>query len=55
MGHRIHRESETTHLLETGERFSEDLAMFRRYWPEAIARRIMRPYSQSAKNNDKSV
>ncbi len=55
MGHRIHEESETTRLLETGERFSEDLSMFRRYWPAPLARLVMRLYSQSAKSNDKNL
>lgn len=55
MGHRIHEESETTHLLATGERFAEDLSMFRRYWPLPLAHLVMRLYSQSAKSNDKNI
>ncbi len=53
MGHRIHEESETTRLLGSGERFSEDFTMFRRYWPAPLAKLIMRLYRQSAQNNDK--
>lgn len=55
MGHRIHEGSETTRLLATGERFAEDLAMLRRYWPSPLARLFMRFYSQSAKSNDKNI
>jgi glycosyltransferase involved in cell wall biosynthesis len=55
MGHRIHPASETTRLLESGERFAEDLSMLRRYWPGPFARLVMRFYRQSAKSNDKNI
>jgi len=55
MGHRIHQESETTRLLESGQRFSEDLLIFRRYWPAPFAKLIMHFYRDSAKSNDKSI
>lgn len=55
MGHRIHEASETTRLLGSGERFSEDLAMLRRYWPAPLARLVMRLYRQSAKSNEKNL
>lgn len=55
MGHRIHRESETTRLLETGKRFAEDLQMLSRFWPGPLARLVMRSYRQSAKSNDKNI
>ncbi len=53
MCHRIHEESETTHLLENGIRFDEDLRIFKRYWPDFLAKFIMKFYSRSAENNQK--
>lgn len=53
MCHRIHEQSETTKLLDNGVRFEEDLRIFKRYWPNAIARLIMRYYSKSARSNQK--
>jgi glycosyltransferase involved in cell wall biosynthesis len=55
MGHRIHGESETTRLLGSGERFLEDLAMLRRFWPAPLAKLVMRLYRQSAKSNEKNL
>ena len=51
MIHRIHEQSETTRLLKAGIRQKEDLIIFKRYWPDWIAGRIMKRYSKSADNN----
>lgn len=51
MIHRIHEQSETTRLLKAGIRQAEDLTIFKRYWPDFIAGRLMRHYSKSAENN----
>jgi len=51
MLHRIHDQSETTRLLSNGVRFGEDLSIFKRYWPDWIARRLMEKYKKSAESN----
>ena len=52
MLHRVHGESETTRMIENHIRTDEDLAMFRRFWPEGLARSIARRYAGSEKSND---
>ncbi len=52
MGHRIHEESETTHLTDSGRRKHEELEMLKRFWPKFIAKLIARPYSQAEKSNN---
>lgn len=52
MLHRIHEGSETSKILGAGERRAQDLAMFRRFWPEGIARLLARAYSRSEKSNE---
>lgn len=52
MLHRIHEDSETTKQLEAdGQRFQEDYAIFRRYWPTFIAKWLMKKYAKSADSN----
>lgn len=51
MCHRIHADSETSHVLESNARQQEDYAMFRKFWPEGMARRLQRMYSGSEKSN----
>ena len=51
MLHRIHEESETSHLLGESARGEEDLEVFRLFWPEQIARAINKVYSNSEKSN----
>ena len=51
MRHRIHRESETTHLIGDNTRSREDLAMLKKFWPSPIAHIINRAYSKSQKSN----
>lgn len=51
MRHRIHEGSETTALIRDDTRASEDLTMFRKFWPEPFARLIARMYSTSMDSN----
>lgn len=52
MGHRIHAESETTNILNDNARSQEDYIMFRKFWPDLIARKLTRLYANSEKSND---
>lgn len=52
MGHRIHEESETSNLIENNIRLEEDLLMLKRYWPEPIAKFIMKFYKKAIKTNE---
>lgn len=47
MLHRIHAGSETSDAIRQGVRAAEDLMMFRRLWPEPVARLLARAYSLS--------
>lgn len=51
MEHRIHQESTTSELLEVNGRRAEDLYMFRKFWPEWIAKIIEHFYQSSEKSN----
>ena len=51
MGHRIHEGSETTKQTADTRRGEEEFLMFRRFWPEAIARRLSHHYADGAKSN----
>lgn len=51
MYHRIHEQSETTHLIGDNTRSREDLEMLGKFWPSAIARLINKAYSKSQKSN----
>lgn len=52
MCHRIHEESETSNLIENNIRLEEDLLMLKRYWPEPIAKFIMKFYKKAIKTNE---
>ncbi len=52
MCHRIHEESETSNLIENNIRLEEDLLMLKRYWPESIAKFIMKFYKKAVKTNE---
>ncbi len=52
MHHRIHEQSETTHLIEGNIRGGEDLVMFKKFWPSPIAKAINVVYSSSEKSNE---
>lgn len=48
--HRIHEDSTTNHLLEQSARKTEDLCMFRKFWPEPVARVIEFFYKANEKS-----
>lgn len=52
MQHRIHEESETSNLIQNNIRLEEDLLMLKRYWPEPIAKFIMKFYKKAIKTNE---
>ena len=52
MIHRVHEGSETTRMIASNIRGQEDLEMFRRFWPESVARWLGRKYSASEKSNE---
>ena len=52
MGHRIHEDSETSHILHDNQRKQEDYTMFCKLWPKWIARILTRAYSESEKSNE---
>ena len=52
MLHRIHRDSTTSQLLEKDQRRSEDLYMYRKFWPEWIAGIIEHFYQAAEKSNE---
>lgn len=51
MYHRIHEDSETSHIIADDTRTNEDLAMLERFWPKPVAKLINRFYSESLKSN----
>lgn len=53
MCHRIHDESETSQTIKDNQRTSEDLEMFRKFWPVPVAFLITRFYALSEKSNDR--
>ncbi|MEO6131963.1 MAG: glycosyltransferase [Saprospiraceae bacterium] len=50
--HRIHPGSATTAGLKANLRQQEDLIMFKRYWPDFIAKKLAKIYSRSYKSNE---
>lgn len=52
MYHRIHAESETSVILGDNARIQEDYVMFKKFWPEFIARILAKTYSSSEKSNE---
>lgn len=51
MQHRVHAESATTAMIADHRRSEEDLMMFRRFWPEGIARMLQRKYARGEDQN----
>ena len=51
MAHRIHEESETTATIQETGRSAEDYEMFKKFWPDWIARFLVRQYKESEKSN----
>ncbi len=52
MCHRIHSDSATTEIIGDSKRTIEDLDMFKKFWPEWIAKIIAKAYQSSEKSND---
>lgn len=51
MGHRISEETTTTAIINDGIRTKEDLIMFKKFWPNFVAKLINKFYIKSEKNN----
>ncbi len=52
MGHRVHEESETSHVIgENNGRTSEDYEMYRRFWPKPIADILIKFYEKGQDSN----
>lgn len=52
MCHRIHAESATTEIIGDNDRVKEDFDMFKKFWPEWIAKIITKFYSKSQDSNN---
>lgn len=53
MGHRVHDESTTTEIIKDNKRSVEDLEIFKKFWPEFIAKILTKLYKNSEKSNAK--
>lgn len=51
MGHRVHENSTTSEILKNDERSNEDYQMYRKFWPDFIAKKITKLYKNSEKSN----
>lgn len=51
MLHRIHEDSETSHIIADNQRGKEDYEMFCRFWPKSVARILASFYSRGEKSN----
>ena len=51
MYHRIHEDSETSHLIEDSSRGAEDLEMLESFWPKPIAGIIYKWYAKGQNSN----
>lgn len=52
VGHRIHKESETSIIIGESIRKKEDYVMFCKFWPKWFARILLMFYSKSEKSNE---
>ncbi len=52
MGHRIDESTTTTDVIKQGIRREEDLVMFKKFWPNWMAKTINHFYSNSEKSNE---
>ena len=50
--HRIHEDSETSKIIGDNARSLEDYAMFKKFWPDVIAKKLAKIYSASEKSNN---
>ncbi len=51
-GHRIHKDSETTRIIESNNRRKENYIMFRKFWPAPVARWLNSLYTKSEQSNN---
>ena len=51
MYHRIHEGSETTAIIHDNKRSEEDMAMYRRFWPQIVAKILVKAYANGQKSN----
>lgn len=51
MKHRIHEESETSNLIENNIRLDEDFIMFKKFWPNWVAKFLMKYYKKAINTN----
>lgn len=51
MGHRVHEGSTTTEIIHDNIRTKEDLEMFKKFWPNFIAKSINKFYMKSENSN----
>lgn len=51
MYHRIHEGSETSAIIGDNARTIEDYEMFKKFWPEPVARMISKVYAKSEESN----
>lgn len=52
MCHRIHEQSTTSELIGESKRSAEDFDMFCKFWPQFIAKAIVKVYAKSEKSNE---
>ena len=52
MGHRIDESTTTTDIINQGIRTKEDLYMFKKFWPDFIAKKINKFYRKSENSNN---
>lgn len=52
MGHTVSEETTTTKIINSGIRTKEDLEIFKKFWPDKIAKFINKFYKNSEKNNN---
>lgn len=51
MYHRIHEQSTTSELIDSGKRKEEDMAILELFWPRPIAAMILKLYAKGQKSN----
>lgn len=52
MGHKVSIETTTTEIINSGIRTKEDYEIFKRFWPNIIAKVLTKIYKKSEKNNE---
>ncbi|EET60566.1 hypothetical protein BRYFOR_07384 [Marvinbryantia formatexigens DSM 14469] len=51
MGHRIHEDSETSAIIGDNKRSDEEYQMFCKFWPETVAKLILKFYAKGQDSN----